>query len=112
MKVFFAGILFASLLSCAVVEPAPTSSAPRDAARLLVKPRPGVTLETFDEILSRYGAKRIDLIAQINVHVVEVAPEANARDVALKLKNHPEVEAVEIDERLPPSVRSSTPQTK
>ena len=109
---YCAVILVACLVSCAVIETTPVNAQPRDAARLLVKLRPGVTLDAFDDILGRYGGKRIDVIAQINVHIVEVMPQAAAREVALRLKHHPEIESVEIDERLAPSLRPAPPQAK
>lgn len=71
-------------------------------ARLLVQPRPGLTLEQFDEILKSHGARRVGFIHQINVHVVELPPHANARAVVLKLRENPHIASVEVDARLPP----------
>lgn len=102
-------VLLACVVSVAVAQPAPANREPRTDARLLVQTRAGVTLEALDEVLRRYGVHRVAVIRQINVHVVEVPPDANAGAVALKLKVHPEIEFAEVDERVPPAVRSSTP---
>ena len=85
---------FACVVSVALAGCAAANHEPRAAARLLVQPRPGVTLEALDQILKRYGARRIGVIAQINVHIVELPPPANARAVAAMLKDHPEIESV------------------
>jgi hypothetical protein len=85
--------LLASCLSVTASEP----------SRLLVQPRAGLTLEQFDKILRGHGARRVSVIQQINVHVVELPPQADARAVARKLKENPHIESVEVDERLPPA---------
>jgi hypothetical protein len=71
---------------------------------LLVQPRAGVTLEQLDEALRRHGARRVDAVPQINVHIVELPSKANARAAALELKSDPRIESVEVDERVPPSL--------
>lgn len=100
------GIL-AGIVSVGAAQPSgSTLREPREAraaGRLLVQPRAGVTLEKFDEILSSHGARRVDVIPQINVHVVELPPQANERAVARMLKDNPHIESAEIDERVPPS---------
>ena len=80
-----------------------------EKSRLLVKARAGVSLESLDAILERQGARRVDSIRKIDVHVVEV-DAARARAVVQSLTGHPAIEFVEVDERAPPSVPSSTPR--
>jgi cell division protein FtsX len=45
----------------------------------------------------------VSVIQQINVYIVELPPQADARAVARKLKENPHIESVEVDERLPPA---------
>jgi thermitase len=75
-----------------------------EPARLLVQPRAGLTLEQFDEILRGHGARRVSVIQQINVHVVELPPQADAQAVARLLKQNPHIESAEVDERVPPAL--------
>ena len=95
-RVLLGALLAWGLAGCASVG----ASQPQ---RLLVQPRAGVTLEQLDEVLAPYGARRVDLIRQINVHIVELPPKAEARAVADALKGNSQIESVEIDRRLPPS---------
>ncbi len=87
---------FASACSCAIAEP------PREH-RILITPRSGLALEALDEILMRHGARRVDVIPQINVHIVEVQPGSDARAVAKLLGRYPEIKDAEVDERAPPA---------
>ena len=89
-------LLVLALAGCASV----AASQPQ---RLLIQPRAGVTLEQLDQVLAPYGARRVDVIRQINVHIVELPQKADARAVADALKGNPQIESVEIDRRLPPS---------
>ena len=82
--------------ACAIAEP------PREH-RILVEPRSGLALEALDEILTRHGARRVDVIPQINVHIVEVQPGSDARALAKLLVRYPEIKDAEVDERLPPA---------
>jgi hypothetical protein len=68
----------------------------------LVQPRAGVTLEELDEVLKSHGARRVDVIPRINVHVVELPPHADERAAARMLKDDSRIESVEVDERVPP----------
>ena len=76
-----------------------------DRSRLLVQPRAGLPMEQFDQILRAHGARRVSVIQQINVHVVELPPQSEAQAVVRALKQNPHIEAVEVDERLPPAGR-------
>ena len=96
-------LLLACVVSVALAGCAAADRELRDAPRLLVKPRAGVTLDALDQILERYGARRIGVIAQINVHIVELPPQANARAVAAMLEDRPEIESAEVDERVTPA---------
>ena len=80
-----------------------------EPSRLLVQPRAGVSMEQFDHILSAHGARRVSVIEQINVHIVELRPQADAKSVAQALKQSPHIEAAEVDERMPPARRSWSP---
>jgi hypothetical protein len=70
-----------------------------------VQPRAGLPLEKFDEILRVQGARRVSVIHQINVYVVELPPQTDAPALVRKLKQNPHIESVEVDERLPPARR-------
>jgi hypothetical protein len=74
-----------------------------------VQPRAGFANEALDEILRRHGARRVNAIAQINTHIVEVPSRADGQALMRELQQHPQIEFVEIDKRLPPAVRSSRP---
>ena len=76
-----------------------------EPSRLLVHPRAGLPLAQLDQILRAHGARRVSVIEQINVHVVELPPQSDAQAVARALKQNPHIEAVEVDERLPPAQR-------
>ena len=104
-------LLLAVVWSCAVAE-LPRETQPRPAVRLLVEPRSGLAIEVLDEILRRHGARRVDSIPQINVHIVEVPSHSDPHVVATELKNRPEIKNAEVDEAVPPSVRSSTPRSQ
>ena len=65
--------------------------------RVLVQPRPGLSLDDFDRILEAHGGRRVQVIKQINVHVIELPPEANAAAVAEALRKNPDIEFAEID---------------
>src|SRR5437588_9386563 len=53
--------------------------------RLLVQPRPGLSLQEFDKKLKAHGAAREKVISKINVHVVRLPANANAQAVAKAL---------------------------
>jgi hypothetical protein len=94
----------ASVLSACVVASCMTVGA-SEPPRLLVQPRAGLSLEQLDQILRAHGARRVSVIQQINVHVVELLPKADAQSVARTLRQNPHIESVEVDERLPPAHR-------
>ena len=94
-----ASVLSALLLASCV------ALAGSEPSRLLVQPRAGLPLEEFDEILRVHGARRVAVIHQINVYVVELPPQTDAQALVRKLKQNPHIESVEVDERLPPARR-------
>jgi hypothetical protein len=99
VRIAVASVLSAwALASCMTVGAA-------EPSRLLVQPRAGLPLEELDGILRVHGARRVSVIQQINVHVVELPPHSDPQAVARTLKQNPHIEAVEVDERLPPAGR-------
>lgn len=102
---------FAAACSCAIAEP-PRENEARRGARILVVPRAGLALEALDEILRAHGARRVGAIPQINVHIVEVESGSDPHALAKLLEKLPQIKDAEVDERVPPATRSSTPQPR
>jgi hypothetical protein len=97
--IFLSVVLFAAALAgCAPL-------AASDASRLLVKPRVGLNLQQFDEVLRQHGARRVGVIEKIGVHIVELSPGADAPSVAALMSADPRIEFAEVDKRAPPSAQ-------
>ncbi len=77
--------------------------------RLLVKPRPGLTLQELDNRLKPHGARRAGTIPRINIHIIQLPANANARAVAALLNRDRHIEFVELDEQVPPSLTPNDP---
>lgn len=70
-----------AVLTCLAVAPASAAAKPGPAGQLLVKPRAGAGGAALDRALSRVGAKRIGVVPELGVEVVEVG--ASRRKAAL-----------------------------
>ena len=73
--------------------------------RLLVQPRAGLEPRDFDAIIRPHGGRRLHTIPQINVHVIEVPPQAE-RAIAAALARHPQINFAELDRQV---TRAFTP---
>src|SRR5438105_486670 len=77
--------------------------------RILVQPRPGLTLEELDKKLKPHGGKRVGHIAKINVHIVELPARASEYAVAAALKADRHIQFAELDQQLPPALTPNDP---
>jgi subtilisin family serine protease len=77
--------------------------------RLLVQPRAGLSDREFDNILGRHGARRIDVIRQINVHIIELPEQANEQAVARALARNRHIKFAEVDRVVPPALTPNDP---
>jgi hypothetical protein len=101
--------VFAGFASVAAPQPSEPILSDSDQVRpvrgrLLVQPRAGLTLGELDRILGSHGARRLGFIPQINVHIVELPPQADERAWAQMLQDNPHIEFAEVDRRVPPPV--------
>lgn len=80
------------------------------AGRLLVQPRPGLPLAALDRLLEPHGARRGQLLRQINVHIVELPPQAHAPSVAAALARSRHVAFAELDGVLQPTLYPDDPR--
>jgi thermitase len=77
--------------------------------RVLVQPRPGLSMEEFDKILKLHGGRRGAAIKQLNVHIIELPPQANAPAIADALRRNPHIKFAEVDGVLEPELYPSDP---
>ena len=108
-----AALLALMLFASVPAHAAPPSDAPfperHVAGRLLVQPRPGLSLAELDNIIKPHGSRRLQHITQINVHMIELPAGANAVDVAKALRKHPHLKFVELDGVVPPTFYPNDP---
>lgn len=64
--------------------------------QLLVKPRPGLPAHVFYNILDHSGGRAVDRLEKLNVHIVQVPPQAEEK-VAAALARNPHIDFVEKD---------------
>lgn len=104
----------ASLLLAAVgaAPAAPPANFPAQFAqgRVLVQPRAGVPLTELDNAVKPHGGRRTAVIKQINVHVIELPPQASPRAIAAALRKNPHVKFAEVDGALPLAFVPNDPQ--
>ncbi|MCI0400074.1 MAG: S8 family serine peptidase [Gammaproteobacteria bacterium] len=79
------------------------------AGRVLIQPRPGLSPEKLDNIISEHGGRRIFLIEPINLHIIELPPQANAPAIAAALSRNPHLKFVELDGALQPDFYPNDP---
>ncbi|MDH5587150.1 MAG: S8 family serine peptidase, partial [Nitrospirota bacterium] len=70
--------------------------------RILVQPRAGLSEEEFGKILKRANGKAKAKIGNLNVHIIEVPPQAE-QAVARALSRNPHVKFAEVDALVAPS---------
>jgi hypothetical protein len=78
--------------------------------RVLVQPRPGLSDAELDNIVKGHGGKRGEKIKQINVHVIELPPQANAVAVAEALRKNRNLKIAEVDGVLEPALTPNDPR--
>ena len=78
--------------------------------RVLVQPRPGLSLTELDNIIKPHGGRRGKVIKQINVHVIELPPQANVPAVAAALNKSRHLKFAEVDGALEPDFYPNDPQ--
>lgn len=69
--------------------------------RILVQPRIGLSEERFNKLLKQVGGRSAGKIRGLDVHIVEVAPQAEDA-VVRALRHNPNIQFAEPDELLPP----------
>ncbi len=79
-------------------------------SRVLVQPRPGLSLAELDKILKPHGGKRGQVIKQINVHVIELPAQSHAPAVAGELRKNRNLKFAEVDGVLEPGLFPNDPQ--
>jgi thermitase len=67
------------------------------ANRILVQPRPGLPEAQLERILRAQGGRSVGRIPQIDVHVVQLPPQASERAVAALLARNPHLNFAELD---------------
>ena len=77
--------------------------------RILVQPKAGLKVEELDRKLKAHGARRVAAIPRINVHVIELPPQANDRAVAALLKGDRHISFAEVDQMVPPAYTPNDP---
>lgn len=92
------GFCIVAMLAAAL--PAQAQDAPFAKGRLLLKPAANVSADRIAQLLAQHGAKTIKVIQQINLHVVQLPPQASEKAVAALLANNPLVKFVELDSQL------------
>jgi len=80
------------------------------AGRVLVQPRPGLSVAELDNILKPHGGRRGQEIKQINVHIIELPPQANAVAVTDALRKNRHLKFAELDGVVEPALYPNDPQ--
>ncbi len=108
--IFAAAALLAAAAGTTLAQNRPPLPERYVAGRLLVQPRPGLSLAELDRILTPHGGRRGQVIKQINVHIIELPPQANAVAVADALRNNRHLKFAEVDGVLPPLFYPNDPR--
>jgi len=77
--------------------------------RVLVQPRAGLSDKELDKLLKPYGGQRKGHLKQINVHIIELAANANEIAVMQALSKNPHLKFAELDEAVPPELIPNDP---
>ena len=78
--------------------------------RVLVQPRPGLSLAELDKIIKPHGGRRGQVIKQINVHIIELPPQANPPAIADALSRNRHLKFAEVDGAVEPDFYPNDPQ--
>ena len=93
--------LLLTLLACSQIDML-AQPGPWKDNRVLVQPRAGLPRTQLQGILGQYGGKSSRILAEINLHIVELPYEANEVAVASALSHHPQIQFAELDRLVPP----------
>jgi len=77
--------------------------------RLLIHPRPGLSQQKFNNIISHYGGHQLLLVRQIDLHVIELPQQANTLSVMTALSRNPNFKFVEPDGLVQPVLMPDDP---
>lgn len=77
--------------------------------RLLLQSRPGVSDESIQQLIRSHGGKQIAKISQINLHIVELPPQASEKAVEALLAHHPLLNFAERDRYIKPVAIADDP---
>ena len=78
--------------------------------RILVQPNAGLSDEDFADDLSAHGGRSLGKINGLDVHVVELPPNANEQAVADALSHNPHIKFAEVDAVVSPSATVNDPR--
>ncbi|MGH8865245.1 MAG: S8 family serine peptidase, partial [Burkholderiales bacterium] len=113
LRLLAAALLAVMFFALIPAQAAPPSEAPfpemHAAGRILVQPRSGLSLAELDKIVKPHGGRRGQVIQKINVHVIELPPQANAFGVAAALSKNRHLKFAELDGALAPALYPSDP---
>lgn len=77
---------------------------------VLVQPRSGLSLAELDKIVKSHGGRRAAAIKQINVHIIELPPQANAPAVVEAMRKNRNLKFAELDGAMEPTLYPNDPQ--
>lgn len=77
--------------------------------RVLVQARPGLPVDELDRILKAHGGRRAQTIKRINVHIVELPPQANVVAVVQALRKNRHLRFAELDGIVQPAFYPNDP---
>ena len=110
LKCFALAALLAAIVQPALAQKRPPLPDRHVVGRVLVQPRAGLSTAEIDKILRPHGGKRKQVNKKINVHVIELPPQANAVAVAEALSRNKHVKFAEVDGVVDPSFYPNDPQ--
>lgn len=95
------GCIAAMILALAVGTPAAAQTTQNTEqwvpGRLLVQPRPGLSDDELAKILKAHGGKSVGRIPRINVHIVQLPPNASEKAIAALIAKNPHIKFAERD---------------
>lgn len=78
--------------------------------RVLIQAKAGLTEKELDKLLKPHGGKRLRRVEGIDLHVIELPPNALEAAVAKALRGHPHVKFAELDEIVDPDMALNDPK--
>lgn len=101
LTLYLPGIVFA-----APINPLPQKFV---EGRLLIHPRPGLSQEKLDNIISHYGGHNLLTIKQIDLHVIELPSQVDTVKIMTALSRNPNFDFVELDGAVKPDFYPNDP---